>query len=59
MSGNRRTVDVSGFSPSNNDYTSVWNANYRMILDFSEEGKSYWVIDTGASGDFLNKHYDD
>lgn len=40
-------------------WDSWYTANYRTVIDLSEEDDSYWVIDTGISENIWSLHYDD
>ena len=35
------------------------SANFRMITSFDPKEKSYFILDTGISGNFQSPHYDD
>ncbi|KRX01494.1 hypothetical protein PPERSA_01397 [Pseudocohnilembus persalinus] len=57
--GNRRTINVGGINLALNDYQSLYSANFRMVLDLSENGKSYYVQETGQSESIFSPHYTD
>jgi len=59
--GNRNTIKVSKSKYTdiiNGPFTSSHSANMKIINDFSDITRPYIVIDTGNSGNVLNKFYD-
>lgn len=56
VGGNKYSLDATC---QNSDLSSFMAANYRAIYDLDDEnGKSYWIIDTGVSGDVFSPYYD-
>ena len=41
------------------DFLNIISANYRMVVDMDPNGKSYYIIDAGASESVFSSHYDD
>ncbi|EAR95945.2 peptidase S45 penicillin amidase (macronuclear) [Tetrahymena thermophila SB210] len=57
--GNRRTVAVAIQNWRFGSFSSAYGANYRMVADMDENGKDFWITDTGVSESVLSPHYDD
>lgn len=57
--GNRRSINVGGINLMLDKWNSVYSANFRMVVDMSEGGKSYYVVDTGVSESVFSPHYTD
>jgi len=57
--GNKRTVNVHSWYMLFHEFKGIHSANYRMVTDMSPQGKSYYVIDSGISENFMSPNYDD
>lgn len=49
---------MAGYNYFSLNFHSDAGPNYRMVVDMSENGKSYWAIDTGASEKIYSPFYD-
>lgn len=52
--GNRRTLGVSVFDPTQIPFLGYHGPNYRMVVSMRPGDKSVYVLDTGISGNFLS-----
>ncbi|WP_017217531.1 penicillin acylase family protein [Pseudoalteromonas sp. NJ631] len=58
--GDRFSVNRADWSYSEQfGYRTLGAAGYRQVIDFSDENLSGFINNTGQSGHFLSKHYDD
>lgn len=55
--GNRRTVNVAIPNFRSSKLDAVHSANLRMIVDMSENSKSYYIIDTGLNENVFSGRY--
>lgn len=58
--GSRYTVHASPLNFANDSWEGIWGGNYKMIscLDMKNTD-SFYIIDTGVSGNVLSPFYDD
>ncbi|KAL4430319.1 hypothetical protein ABPG74_019478 [Tetrahymena malaccensis] len=57
--GSKYTVHVSALDFQNDSWKGIWGGNYKMIASLDQSQDSYFILDTGVSGNFLSPHYDD
>ena len=57
--GNRRTVNVASWYVLFHELKGIHSGNLRMVADMAPGSKSYFIIDSGVSENFMSPHYDD
>ena len=60
MSGGDDTLSMNkAINSINNNYNVNYGSTLRIIIDFSDNGSTFFSIPTGQSGHFLSRNYDD
>lgn len=55
--GDRFTVNVGGYRLA--DFTQVWHASYRQVIDLADWDRARWILPSGQSGVPARAHYRD
>jgi penicillin amidase len=57
--GGRHVVNMSFYPPGEKRFRSFGGAPLRFVIDMARPDRFEMVLDTGQSGHFLSRHYDD